>query len=74
MYVLTSRDYLIVNGDYSRTIDSMGQSSSLTPGGGSVYQQLRGGSEVVTSPSTGHKVYLDIPIPIVMWSSWEVDV
>ena len=55
-------------------IDSMGEGSSLAPGGGSVYQQLGGGSvgKSVANTSTGHKVYLDIPI--VMWSSWEVDV
>ena len=52
----------------------MGQSSSLAPGGGSVYQQLGGGrvGTSVATLSTGHKVYLDIAI--VIWSSGEVDI
>ena len=38
----------------------MGKWSSLAPGGGSVYQQLRGGSVGFVTNSTGHKVYLNI--------------
>ena len=72
--VLTSREYLIVYGNYSKSFHSMGQSCSLTPGGGSVYQQFGGGSVgnvvddavgvvvCVTRNSTCHKVHLNIAI------------
>ena len=61
--VLTSRDYLVIYGDYLQTSHGMGEGSSLPPGGGSVYQQLCG-VKARGGMSPCYEVHLDIYLSI----------